>query len=870
MAESSATAVVHKREDYRASDWKIPAIVLNIDLFETATRVEATLHVESTSASSAPLILNGKDLILVSLEVDGKLLTPDDYTLTADTLILKGLAHQAVLKIITEINPSTNTELMGIYMSGGIFCSQCEAEGFRRITFYLDRPDVMSTYSVTLSADKKLYPVLLSNGNFAGGGDSGDDSNGRHYAVFVDPFPKPCYLFACVAGNLKPFRDSFTTMSGRHVDLAIWVAEADLDRCAHAMKSLKLAMRWDEENYGREYDLNVFHIVAVSDFNFGAMENKGLNIFNSKYILAKPETATDSDYNTIESIVAHEYFHNWSGNRVTCRDWFQLSLKEGLTVYRDQCFSADQGSPAVARLENVALMRGLQYAEDSGPFAHPVRPDSYMEISNFYTATVYNKGAEVVRMLASLLGADGYRKGMDLYFSKHDGEAATCDDFIRCMEDANGIDLEQFRLWYAQAGTPVVNARMDYDSVSKRAELHLQQHIPDTPGQTDKKPMVIPLRTALIGATSGKRLTDERIILFKAEKTIEVFENIEERPIPSLLRGFSAPVTLTANLSLPELAHLAAHDDDSFMRCEAIQNLALEAMQKQVLARPRSVDIVLEPMLLKAIIQLIHSGLDPALIAVAMLLPTEAFIGDQMASVDVDAIHAVRQNYRSTLGTALYEQWWRLWHENTDVEYAITRQAKARRQLKNASLNYLMVNDDHDATAACYLQFCDATNMTDQIAALQALSHSNAVERIDALDRFYKQWRHDPLVIDKWFNLQAMSTRTDTLDTVLNLSKHADFSYNNPNRVRALIGTFTINQSRFHNVSGSGYKFLADQVLVLDKLNSQTAARLVSALGRWRRYDAGRARLMKLELERIASVQDLSKDVSELVNKSLA
>ncbi len=868
MAEALTTAVVHKREDYKPSVWKIPAISLNIDLFETKARVEATLHLERVSASDVPLTLDGKDLKLISLEVDGKTLKSEDYILRANSLILNGLSKHAVLKIITEINPLANTELMGVYMSGGIFCSQCEAEGFRRITYFLDRPDVMSRYSVILSADKQLYPVLLSNGNFAGGGEC--EASGRHYAVFIDPFPKPCYLFACVAGDLKPFRDNFTTMSGRHVDLAIWVAEVDLDRCAHAMQSLKKSMRWDEVNYGREYDLNVFHIVAVNDFNFGAMENKGLNIFNSKYVLAKPETATDTDYNTIESIVAHEYFHNWSGNRVTCQDWFQLSLKEGLTVYRDQCFSADQGSASVARLENVALMRGLQYAEDSGPFAHPVRPDSYMEISNFYTATVYNKGAEVVRMLATLLGADGYRKGTDLYFSRHDGEAVTCDDFICCMEDANAADLKQFRLWYAQAGTPIVNAHIHYDTANSRAELHLQQHIPDTPGQTNKQPMVIPLRMALIGATSGRRLTDERVIVFNTEKLVEVFENIEEPPIPSLLRGFSAPVMLNANLSIAELAHLAAYDDDSFMRCEAIQNLALEVLQKQVLAHPKHNNIVLEPMLLKAVKHMLLSKLDPALIAVAVLLPTEAFIGDQMASVDVDAIHTVRQAYRCNLGSTLHDQWWRLWRENTDIEYTITQKAKARRQLKNASLNYLMVNDDRDATAACYLQFCDATNMTDQIAALSALSHSNAVERVDALDRFYQQWRHDPLVIDKWFSLQALSLRTDTLDAVLNLSAHADFNHNNPNRVRALIGAFTTNQSRFHNLTGCGYEFLADQVLLIDKLNSQTAARLISSLGRWRRYDAGRARLMRLQLERVASSQGLSNDVLELVSKSLA
>lgn len=866
MIDTSNTTLTVRREEYKPSDWQIPAVALSIDLHETKTRVETTLSLQRISKLSAPLVLNGKNISLISVEVDGNMLLSDQYKLTNESLTLTDLAANSVIKIITEINPSSNTELMGIYMSTGIFCSQCEAEGFRRIAYFLDRPDVMSRYTVKISAEKKAYPVLLSNGNLA---DSGDAPEGYHWARFVDPFPKPCYLFACVAGDLKAFRDTFTTQSGRRVELAIWVAAADLDRCGHAMQSLKNAMRWDEVNYGREYDLDVFHIVAVSDFNFGAMENKGLNIFNSKYILAKPETATDTDYETIESIVAHEYFHNWSGNRVTCRDWFQLSLKEGLTVYRDQCFSADQGSSAVSRIETVRLLRGWQYPEDSGPLAHPVRPDSYMEISNFYTATVYNKGAEVVHMLATLLGTEGYRRGTDLYFERHDGQAVTCDDFIRCMENANDIDLGQFKLWYGQAGTPVIDAKLHYDAVNKSATLTLRQDIPDTPGQTGKQPMLIPLRAALIGATTGRRLADERVIVLKDFETIEVFEHIDEPPVPSLLRNFSAPVILNAHLSRKELAHLAAHDDDSFMRYEAIQSLALEAMREQVAARPHQNSITVEPLLIEAFKHLLQSKLDPALVAAATILPTEAYIGDQMATVDVDAIHAVRQAYRAELGKLLRQYWWHLWYEHTDVEYALTQQAKARRQLKNACLPYMMVNDDHEATALCYLQFCDANNMTDQIAALSALSHSNAVERIDALQRFYQQWQHDPLVIDKWFSLQALSTRTDTLDAVINLSAHPDFTHSNPNRVRSLISAFATNQVRFHHAGGKGYQFLTDQVLVVDRINSQTAARLVANLGRWRRYDAGRGRLMKAQLERIASTEGLSKDVFELVSKSL-
>lgn len=866
-AQSTPQAILLK--EYQPPRFLIPEIELEFDLDDTQTRVTSRFTAVRNGSHKQPLVLDGRDMKLLSVAVNGKPLEPKAYRLGREQLAIPLKNSHAEIEIVTQVNPAANTQLMGLYMSGGIFCTQCEAEGFRRITYSLDRPDVMSRYRTTVRADKARFPVLLSNGNPAGGGDLPD---GRHWAAWDDPFPKPSYLFALVAGDLKPFSDSFTTASGKEVQLHIWVKEADLDRCRHAMDALKKSMRWDEEKYGREYDLDVFNIVAVGDFNFGAMENKGLNIFNSKYVLAAPETATDMDFDAVESVIAHEYFHNWSGNRVTCRDWFQLSLKEGLTVYRDQEFSADHGSPALKRIEDVRTLRATQFPEDSGPLAHPVRPDSYIEISNFYTSTIYNKGAELIRMMATLLGEEKFRAGCDLYFERHDGQAVTCDDFVAALEEAGGVDLSQFKLWYSQAGTPRMDARVEYDEAARRATLHVKQTVPDTPGQSRKKPMHIPLRVALFGAQSGRNLTGDQLVEVRQAEEAVVFENIPERPVPSLLRGFSAPVVLRAPMDRSDLAFLARHDDDPFARYEAMQRLGLDLMLEQINAHAAGKEIAVAPVLVETVeailAEVLDGALDPALAAEAVNLPSEAYVGDQMAIVDVDGIHAVRQHFRHALSNLLRPVWWDVYRRMTDASYAFTPEAKARRRLKNTALQYLMV-EEGDAVPACVSQFHSADNMTDRISALGALVNSEAPEREAALEQFYNDWAEDALVIDKWFTLQALSIHPDALESVARLTRHPAFSLTNPNRLRSLVGAFSMNQVRFHAANGGGYRYLADQVLAVDKLNPQTAARLVGPLGRWQRFDQNRAALMREQLERILGVSGLSKDVYEMVSKSL-
>lgn len=875
MLDTQSTPQAILLKDYQPPRYLIPEISLEFDLDDTQTRVTSRFTAVRNGSHKQPLVLDGKDMKLLSVTVDGKALEPGGYKLGREQLAIPLKNARAEIEIVTQVNPAANTQLMGLYMSGGIFCTQCEAEGFRRITYFLDRPDVMSRYRTVMRADKARFPVLLSNGNPAG---SGDLDGGRHWAAWDDPFPKPAYLFALVAGDLSPFSDSFTTASGKEVALNIWVKESDLDRCQHAMEALKKSMRWDEEKYGREYDLDVFNIVAVGDFNFGAMENKGLNIFNSKYVLARPETATDLDFDAVESVIAHEYFHNWTGNRVTCRDWFQLSLKEGLTVYRDQEFSADHGSRALKRIEDVRTLRAGQFPEDSGPLAHPVRPDSYIEISNFYTATVYNKGAELIRMMATLLGEEKFRAGCDLYFDRHDGQAVTCDDFVAAMEDAGGVDLSQFKLWYSQAGTPRLDARLDYDEASRTATLSVKQTVPDTPGQTHKKPMHIPLRVALFGAQSGRNLTGDRLVELRQAEERVVFENVAERPVPSLLRGFSAPVVLKAPMDRSDLAFLARHDDDPFARYEAMQRLGLDLMLEQINAHAAGKPVTVAPVLVETVEAILREALsgalDPALAAEAVSLPTEAYVGDQMAIVEVDGIHAVRQLFRQTLTSRLKPLWWETYRQMTDPAYAFTPEAKARRRLKNVALQYLMVEadggePDSGAVAASVSQFQSADNMTDRIIALGSLVNSAAPERETALQQFYDDWANDALVIDKWFTLQALSIHPDALERVAQLTRHPAFTLTNPNRLRSLVGAFSMNQVRFHAANGSGYRYLADQVLAVDKLNPQTAARLVAPLGRWQRFDQGRAALMREQLERILGVSGLSKDVYEMVSKSL-
>jgi aminopeptidase N len=845
-----------RREDYRPPDWLVPAIELEFDLGAERTRVRSRLSVERNGGHDRPLRLDAQGLGLVELNVDGE---AAEYSLEGDVLTVALGGAAAVVETLVELSPRANTQLMGLYESGGILCTQCEAEGFRRITPFPDRPDMLSRYRVRMIADKAAYPVLLSNGDPVG---AGEMEGGRHWAEWDDPFPKPCYLFALVAGDLAANRDSFTTRSGRKVDLGIWVREPDLSKTGHAMESLKAAMKWDEEVYGREYDLAVFNIVAVADFNFGAMENKGLNIFNSRYILADPDTATDSDFDAVAGVVAHEYFHNWSGNRVTCRDWFQLSLKEGFTVFRDQMFSADMGSAAVKRIEDVRILRSAQFPEDGGPLAHPVRPDSYMEIANFYTATVYNKGAELIRMLHTLLGPERFRAGSDLYFERHDGQAVTCEDFVRAMEEASGEDLSHFRLWYEQAGTPRIRASLTQEEGAAR--LRLDQQVPPTPGQPAKKAMPIPLRVALFARASGEKVA-ERLILHDKAQNEAVFSACGDNVVLSINRGFSAPVIVETERPAADLAFLSAHDDDPFARYEAMQQLMLDTL----LASIGSGRADHGPVVDAVRVTLADEALDSAFTAEAVLPPSEAFIGDQMAAVDPEAIRIARDALRAELGRALEAQWRAAYASTAANRYEYSPAAKGARRLKTVALNYLMAAGAEDAPALARRQHDEADNMTDRQGALAVLAGSDSPERHGALASFYERYRSDPLVLDKWFTVQALSTRDDTLAAVEGLAAHPDFTLTNPNRMRSLVAAFASNQRAFHDPSGRGYRFLADMILAVDRLNPQTAARLVPPLGRWRRFDAGRQDLMKAQLERIVAAPGLSKDVFEQASKSL-
>lgn len=868
---------------YRKPDYRIESLALEFDLEPEATRVTSRLQVhydgagaETSGAGLPPLWLDGDDLKLLSVSMDGTLLDEAAYRLDAKGLSLDVTSAEFLLEIETEINPKANTRLEGLYISSGTFCTQCEAEGFRRITFFPDRPDVMTIFTVTLRAEKALYPVLLSNGNLV---ESGELADGRHWTRWEDPFPKPAYLFAVVAGDLACVEDSFTTASGREVALRIFVEHGNESRCSYGMDSLKRSMRWDEERFGLEYDLDLFNIVAVSDFNMGAMENKSLNVFNSKCVLADPDTATDADYASIEGIVAHEYFHNWTGNRVTCRDWFQLSLKEGLTVFRDQEFSADMRSAPVKRIQDVRILRARQFPEDGGPTAHPVRPASYIEINNFYTATVYDKGAEVIRMMQGLLGRGGFRKGMDLYFERHDGQAVTCDDFAAAMSDATGVDLSQFKLWYSQAGTPTVTVEGDYDAAAKSFALTLSQSVPETPSQSGKQPMHIPLDLALLDpqgnamplALAGE--TDaptQRVLELRQASQTFRFENLDHEPAVSINRGFSAPVNLSIAHSPAARAVLMARDSDSFNRWETGQQYAarllLDAVQVggEGQQTPESFIAALRETLL-------DETQDAAFRALALTLPGESFLADQMKVVDVEAIHRAREQMRSEIAHALKPELLETYRAmQTNAPFEPTADAAGRRALKNVALAYLTALDTPEMLELAVVQCRNADNMTDRMAALGLLTDKQSVERDDCLQAFYTRYRDEPLVVDKWLSLEAMSTLPGTLDRVEELLKHEAFTLTNPNKVRALIGVFAAgNPLRFHQADGSGYQFLADRIVELDRINPQAAARLIAPLGRWSRYDPARQALMRQALESILAAQNLSPDVYELTSKSL-
>ncbi|KAK2664111.1 hypothetical protein Ddye_002685 [Dipteronia dyeriana] len=877
-------------KDYKMPDYYFDTVDLKFSLGEEKTIVSSKITVvPRVEGSSSPLVLNGSDLKLVSIKVNNKELKEEDYKLDARHLTLSSQPSGTfTLEIVTDIYPQKNTSLEGLYKSSGNFCTQCEAEGFRKITFYQDRPDIMAKYTCYIEADKSLYPVLLSNGNLI---NHGDLEGGKHYALWEDPFKKPCYLFALVAGQLESRDDTFKTRSGRQVALRIWTPAQDLPKTAHAMYSLKAAMKWDEDVFGLEYDLDLFNIVAVPDFNMGAMENKSLNLFNSKLVLASPETASDGDYAAILGVIGHEYFHNWTGNRVTCRDWFQLSLKEGLTVFRDQEFSSDMGSRTVKRIADVSKLRNYQFPQDSGPMAHPVRPHSYIKMDNFYTVTVYEKGAEVVRMYKTLLGSQGFRKGMDLYFKRHDEQAVTCEDFFAAMRDANDTDFANFLQWYSQAGTPLVKVTSSYNAEAHTYSLKFSQEVPPTPGQPTKEPMFIPVAVGLLDS-SGKDMALSTVhrdgkllslasnnqpvystVLRVTKKEEEfVFSDILEKPIPSLLRGYSAPIRLQSDLSESDLFFLLAHDSDEFNRWEAGQLLARNLMLGLVSDFQQNKPLVLNPKFVHGLRSILcDSSLDKEFIAKAITMPGEGEIMDMMKVADPDAVHAVRTFIRKQLASELKAELLSTVEKNrSSEEYVYDHPNMARRALKNISLAYLASLEDPEITELVLQEYKTATNMTDQFAALAAIAQKPGKARDDALDDFYSKWQHDFLVVNKWFALQAMSDIPSNVENVKKLLNHPAFDMRNPNKVYSLIGGFCGSPVNFHAKDGSGYKFLGEIVVQLDKLNPQVASRMVSAFSRWRRYDETRQNLAKAQLEMIMSTNGLSENVFEIASKSLA
>lgn len=878
MKEASPQTIYLK--DYRLPDFLIHTVDLNLELDQHNTKVRSIMRVEHNPLSEnidSDLILHGVDLDLLAIRINQQSLSEQDYVVNETSLVIHNPPDNTfTLEIDTLINPSKNTQLQGLYKSNDMLCTQCEAQGFRRITYFLDQPDIMARYTTTLVADKKEYPILLSNGNPV---DRGELDNGRHWVTWDDPFPKPSYLFAVVAGDLARIEDTFTTASGRIITLEIYVEAHDIDKCDHAMRSLQTSMAWDEENFGREYDLDLYIIVAVSHFNMGAMENKGLNIFNTQYVLARPDTATDSDYEHIEGVIGHEYFHNWTGNRITCRDWFQLSLKEGLTVFRDQQFTADQTSAAVKRINDVNALRTRQFSEDAGPLAHPVRPASYIEINNFYTSTVYEKGAEVVRMIHTLLGTQGFRAGTDLYFQRHDGQAVTTEDFVKCMEDANQVDLTQFKLWYDQAGTPELELETFYNQDQQLLTLKFKQQCPPTPGQATKLPFHIPVKIAVLGENGdaiklsqnpSKQIdeTTELLLNIKGETESFSFYNVKNKPVVSALRGFSAPVRLKQEQSLDELVFLAQHDTDAFNRWSAIQNLSSQV----IIELSENPDHQVPSQLLNTFETILTQDWnDLAYLATLLILPSENYLSSQTSVINPHGIHHARKFVQQQLARAL-EHSLREHYDKTaqHVSNKINKQAVAQRKLKNVCLNYLACMNNETNNRLAEQQFEQAGNMTDELAALTAIAHNPNPQREKYLNIFYHKWKAEALVIDKWFSLQATSPLDNTLETVQRLTQHNDFNLQTPNRVRSLVSAFSANNPlHFHNQDGSGYQFLLKLVQQLDPLNPQISARIVTPLTQWQRHTTVRQQNMKQALQTLLSNSDISRDLYEIVNKSV-
>tara|TARA_B100000700_G_C15042310_1_gene855962 strand:+ start:366 stop:3101 length:2736 start_codon:yes stop_codon:yes gene_type:complete len=900
-------------KDYEPPKFLIDNIELYIDLYEDWCSVKATMKFRKnpvSSVNSKELILNGEKIKLKSIFINDIKLKKNQYHTDNYQLTIFDVPEEFVLKTEVFIQPQKNTELEGLYKSGSIFCTQCESEGFRKITYFLDRPDVMSLYRTTISADSNLYPILLSNGNLI---DSGKLSEDRHWVKWEDPHPKPSYLFALVAGDLKYIEDSYKTSSGKNVTLRIFVESENIEYCDHAMQSLKESMLWDENRFGREYDLDLFMIVAVNDFNMGAMENKGLNIFNSKLILASKETATDTDFSNIQGVVGHEYFHNWSGNRVTCRDWFQLSLKEGFTVFRDQEFSADMNSRAVQRINDVDRLRIYQFPEDAGPMSHPIRPDSYIEINNFYTMTVYEKGAEVVRMLFSLLGEDGFRKGTDLYFNRHDGQAVTCDNFIASLEDSNGVNLNQFKRWYSQSGTPVLNVSGSYNSLSKTYTLNVSQSCPDSPGQRgfgteiknseriykkevkevnpknknilQKEPFHIPLAIGLINqdgedisieSTNFSKIKKQKTIILEILKENEkfVFENISAKPIPSLLRSFSAPVKLNFDYSNEDLAFLMKNDSDEFNRWDAGQKLMIRVTLEQLELLKSGKKLYLPPELEDAFQSILNQSdnSNAALIALALSFPSESYLAEFMCAIDFDAIYKARSFLKKTLAQKLHSDFKKTYLKLQSYdEYKIDPISMGKRSLKNLCLGYLSELENLEVRQMAQTQFHKSNNMTDVVASLNALTHIECIERENTFKDFEMKWKNNSLVMDKWFSLQAISKLPNTLQNVKKLTLHPSYEKNNPNKIRSLISSFCrFNLLRFHASDGSGYEFLANQVLRIDPLNPQIAARLVGVFNNWRQFKMVNKSKMNDQLQKIIKAPKLSGDVFEIVSKALS